>query len=434
MKTGARGRFMAALAAFCLFGLFSSSTGSGAVFGNEPSPPDAGPGLHGPIGIRAALKAAIRGGPASGEGTDPGKLPEPTGPRGIDLQAVLDAKVKQNNGYGGGVFRMSSPAAGVLFEGVSGDAVHGTQIPMKPRDTFEIASTSKTFTAVTALLLMEKGLLKLDDPIGDYLPPAVTGGLLVINGHDYGPEITIRQLLDHTGGLPDYWYDPPYVIGTYNAFLVAYYLYPDHFWKPEELLAFARRLTPIARPGKVFRYSDTGYVLLGLLIEKVTGWKLHQVYRQLLFRPLGMTDTYLGYREPPASPYLESHRYEGRRDMHGITQQSADWGGGGLVSSTRDLEKFSNALFHGDVFSDPHTLETMKDWISTGSDDVYYGLGIFRITLDYGLGELWGHDGYGNSWMYYWPQQDITMTGTLNQARNDWWGLVAAAIVSVVTG
>ncbi len=351
---------------------------------------------------------------------------------GIDLQAVLDDLVQKNNGFGGGVFRLSTSGEGVIFEGSSGYAERKNQVPMEIEHTFEIASTSKTFTAVTVLMLFEYGMFELDDPIGDHLPPELTTGLLVIGGHDYGPEITIRQLLNHTGGLPDYWYDPPYVFGEFNAFLVAFYRDPGRFWEPEELLEYAADLTPIAVPGAKYHYSDTGYVLLGLLIEELTGHDLHTVYRHLLFEPLGLTDTYLPYREYPVSPYFESHRYEWRLDMHGKVRQSADWAGGGLVSSTRDLELFLKALFGGEIFSEPGTLDEMKTWVPTGTPDVEYGLGVFRIRLDYGLGELVGHDGYGNSWMYYWAKEDACFTGTLNQALNDWWPLVRMAIISIL--
>jgi len=173
---------------------------------------------------------------------------------------------------------------------------------------------------------------------------------------------------------------------------------------------------------------------LGLLIEEITGKELHRVYRQWLLEPLGMVDTYLSYRELPVSPYLESHRYEGRHDMYGKIHQSADWAGGGLVSSTYDLERFLEALFQGEIFSEPDTLAKMMNWVPTGSPDVHYGLGLFRIVLDYGLGELWGHDGYGNAWMYYWPEEEITLVGTLNQALNNWWRLAMTAVFYVAIG
>lgn len=349
----------------------------------------------------------------------------------FDLQARLDAKIRHNKGYGGGMFRMESNLQGVLFEGASGFVTCQSLIPMETHYTFEIASTSKAFTATITLILMEDGLIRLDDPIAFYLPTDITSDLLVIEEYNYGPEITIRQLLNHTSGLPDYWYDPPYIVREINAFLAAFYRDKNHFWEPEELIAYAKALDPIGPPGLAFHYSDTGYVLLGLVIEAVTGKELHEIYRQRLFEPLRMEDTYLSYREWPTSPSLESHRYEWRRDMHGKTHQSADWAGGGLVSSSRDLNRFLDALFHGGIFSDVGTLEYMLEWIPTETAGVWYGLGLYRIVLGYGLGELWGHDGYGNAWMYYWPEEGISFVGTLNQALNDWWDLVAAAILNV---
>jgi D-alanyl-D-alanine carboxypeptidase len=357
------------------------------------------------------------------------------GARATDrLQARLDEKVRRNRGFGGGVLRMSSGADGVLFEGTSGRLFRGSRVRMRPRYTFEIASTTKTVTAVAVLLLVEDGVIGLDDPIGSHLPSSVTTGLLVVDGHDYGPEITVRQLLGHTGGLPDYWNDPPYLYGTVNAFLDDFLRRPDHFFEPGELIGYAKELTPIAVPGTRYHYCDTGYVLLGMLVETVTGRRLHRVFRRRLFRPLGMADTYMSYREPAVSRHRESHRYEARHDLYGETRQSADWAGGGLVSSTRDLERFVRALFGGRVFRDPATLESMRGWGPTGVDGVEYGLGLFRVVLAGRRGELWGHDGYGNAWMYYWPKEDVTFVGTLNQTRNDWWGLVATGIRLVDRG
>lgn len=346
----------------------------------------------------------------------------------LNLQHKLDKLVARNHGYGGGVFRIESGTQGVLFEGASGNATRKPRLPMDTRYTFEIASITKVFTATVVLLLMEEDLLELDDPIGDYMSPEITDGLLMIDRRDYGARITIRQLLNHTGGLPDYWFDPPFVKKKLNAFLMDYYQDPDRFWKPGELIGYAKRLKPIARPGTKFHYSDTGYILLGLVIEAVTKQELHKVYRRYLLGPLEMTDTYLSYHEKPTSPCIEAHRYEKRQNMHSVPRLSADWAGGGLVSSTSDLARFLDALFHGEIFSHNATLKTMQEWIPTGVSGVWYGLGLYRVELDRNAGQLVGHDGYGNVWMYYWPEKDITFTGTLNQQHNDWWDLLRAAV------
>jgi D-alanyl-D-alanine carboxypeptidase len=292
---------------------------------------------------------------------------------------------------------------------------------------FEIASTSKAFTAAAVLLLTERGTLDLDAPISDYLPPDYTDGLLVIGGHDYGPELTLRQLLSHTAGLPDYWNDPPWVIPGVNAFLLAYILDPDRFWTPEEILAYVPGLDPIDVPGATWHYSDTGFLLAGLVVERVTGDPLHEVYDRLIFGPLGLDDTWLHWREPSPGTRTESHRYEGTWDMYPRRHNSADWAGGGLVSTTADLERFLRALWDGALFEDPATFGEMTAWTPTGVGGIDYGLGLFRVDLGAGLGWIWGHDGYGNSFMYHWPRHDVTFTGTLNQTGNDWWPLVFLA-------
>ncbi len=344
----------------------------------------------------------------------------------LDLQDELDQVVALNNGYGGGIFRIASGTCGLIWEGASGNVIHdGSPIPADAN--FEIASTSKAFTAATVLLLMEEGLLTLDQPIGELLPPEYTTGLIVIDDYDYTPELTVRQLLSHTSGLPDYWYDPPYIYPGINAFLLEYILYPNRFWEPVDILAYVPGLDPIFVPGTSWHYNDTGYLLAGLIVEQVTGMGLHEVYRDRIFDPLGLDDTWLHWREPPAPGLTRSHRYEEIWDMYTKRHNSADWAGGGLVSSTRDLETFIRALADNTLFSDPSTIEEMTAWIGTDTPGVQYGLGLFRTWLGGGHGEIWGHDGYGNSWMYYWPKEDITMVGTLNQTENDWWPLVAAA-------
>ena len=351
----------------------------------------------------------------------------------VNLQDDLDQIVALNNGFGGGVFRVTSRTWGLLWEGASGNTFqNGTPIPTDA--TFEIASTSKAFTAATVLLLMEDGLLTLDQPIGELLPPEYTTGLIVIDNHDYTPELTVRQILSHTSGLPDYWNDPPYILPGVNAFLFAYILSPQRFWTPDNILAYVPGLDPIFVPGTGWHYSDTGYLLAGLIIEELTGKQLHEVYRDRIFNPLGINDTWLHWRESPVSGLTESHRYEGTWDMYDKQHNSADWAGGGLVSSIRDLETFIRALADSSLFSDPATIDEMTNWIGTGTPWVQYGLGLFRTWLDNGQGEIWGHDGYGNSWMYYWPDHDVTMVGTLNQTSNDWWPLVNAAALQIDSG
>lgn len=347
----------------------------------------------------------------------------------LDLQSELDSSVSANRGFGGGVYRIDGPC-GVRFEGISGNAVRDSGTAMETHDTFEVASVTKTFTATTILLLVEAGQLSPDQTLGALLPADLIKNMLVLTAHDYTPEITVRQLLNHTSGLPDFWSDPPYETPGTNAFLADFNADENHFWEPEEVLSYIPDLYAIAKPGAEYHYSDTNYVLLGLIIESLTGQPLDQVFRQEIFAPLGMHDTYLSYHEAPTSTVVESHRYEGSYDLYARTRQSADWASGGLVSSTRDLSIFMHALAEGEIFADPATLEDMRTTVPTGQPDVYYGLGIFVVVLDDG-GELWGHDGYGTAFMYYSEGDRHVHVGTLNQTNNDWWSMVYAGVTAV---
>jgi len=344
----------------------------------------------------------------------------------LDLQDLLDDAVADSAGFGGGVLRVSRGDE-LLWEGASGDAVRDPTTPMEVTDTFEIASVSKTFTAALTLLLADEGLFGLDDPLGDHLPSSLLDDLLVVDGLDRSGTITIRQCLNHTSGLPDYWNDPPFEAwGWCNAFCVAYIDDVNRFWEPEEILAFVPGLDPIGQPGHGYHYSDTGYVLLGLLAEEVTGEELHALYRSRILEPLGSTETWLEYREDGLP---DSHRWEADWNMTGQVHNSADWAGGGLASSAADLARFIDAL-DGELLDG----ERMQQWVSTGTPGVDYGLGLFRVDLPDGLGEVWGHDGYGNSWMYRWPERQITFTGTLNQTDNDWWPMVVEAAQTIKEG
>ncbi len=343
-------------------------------------------------------------------------------------QWLLDIFVERNTGYGGGVYRVSEGPDNVLWEVASGNAVRKTGEPMTIDATFEIASTSKTFTAAAVLLLVEQGLLDLDVPISTYLPDSYVTGLLVINDHDYGPELTLRQMLAHTSGLPDYWNDPPYIFPGFNQFLVDYYRQPNRFWEPEEIIPYIKDLDPLFIPDTDWSYSDSGYLLAGLIIEEVTGDTLADAYQNLIFTPLEMEETWIRWTEPaPPTVGLESHRYEEQSDMYIKQHNSADWAGGGLASTTRDLETFIRAIAHDELFADPATHDIMMTWNDTETDGVKYGLGLFKVALGLDMGHVWGHDGYGSAYMYHWDKYDITFTGTLNQTEANWWPLVFLA-------
>lgn len=344
------------------------------------------------------------------------------------LQSVMEERAAKNDGYGGVLLALYAGDGEMLWEAAAGPAeLHGPDLT--PSDAFEIASITKTITAITALLLVEQGHFSLDTPLGDLLPDETSTGLLVIQGYDWGPEITIRQLLQHTSGLPDYWADPPFQRPGVNAFLADFLDDRSHHWTADELVEAAANLDPISVPGTTWHYADTNYVLLGMVIEEVTASPLHLVFDELLFSPLEMNDTWMVYDEAPPSSRTLCHRYEGREDLTLVPRQSADWAGGGLATTTADLARLFVPLASGALFARLDTQEAFLTSVATDEGrDIRYGLGNFQVQLDGGYGHLWGHTGWGNSFVWWWPEQEVLMVGTVNQTNTNSERLEVAAI------
>ena len=346
---------------------------------------------------RISLLALCLAGPSAFAQSEPiEKLPD-----------LLKRIIAKNHGYGGGVFRVSD-GRGLIWEGAAGLMAGPGTAPMEPDTPFEIASITKMVTAATILKLTEQGRINLDSRLSDILPADQAQGF---------ESATIQQLLTHTGGLPDYWSDS----SRRNGFLRAFVSEPGRTWSAEDILAYARGMRA-RKPGR-FLYSDTNYVLLGLVIEHVTNRPLHRAFREMIFDPLGMNDTWLTYHEKPRGP-APTHRFEGKEDLHAVPRQSADWAGGGLMSTTRDLERLLRGMVSGRLFTKAGTLDLMRRAVPTGDEGITYGKGVYRVELDHSQGELWGHDGHGNSFAYFWPERGLFFTGTLNQTENDWWPLV----------
>jgi D-alanyl-D-alanine carboxypeptidase len=332
---------------------------------------------------------------------------------GAGMQDALDQAVERAGGFGGATLTVYD-AQGPLFSGAAGTLVKDGE-PMRPDASYEIASVTKTFTAALVLELVHEGRFGLDDPIGALLGPALPSDLLVFGGQDLGPRITVRQLLQHTSGLGDYWSDPPFVSPGTNRFLRDFLRAPDRHWTLEELASYAPGLDPISRPGEGWHYADTNYVLLGLLVERQLGTSYTEALTAKVLAPLGLDHTWMFWEQaPPAVPAI-SHRYEARRDLNLFEHQSADLAGGGLDSTSDDLNTFVRALAAGRLVGDPLLAELINP-VPTGDAGVGYGLGVFRVDLQ-DRGTLWGHDGYGGAFVYVWPEQDIVMAGTVNQTE-----------------
>jgi D-alanyl-D-alanine carboxypeptidase len=320
------------------------------------------------------------------------------------FQDVLDAEVASSPSVPGEVLLVRAP--GVDFAGASGYFDRVRRVPIEPDDGFRIASITKTFTAAAVLRLVEDGRIGLDDAIADHVSPGAAAQL-VSDGYNT-TSITVRHLLTHTSGIYDYATD-----GEYQAAVVTD---PQKRWTRNDQVRFAvDHGDPLSQPGEEAHYSDTGYVLLGEIIERAIGQPLATAYRTLLgFERLGLDHTYLETLEPtPRGVDPPAHQYAGEIDFAAADPSFDLYGGGGLVSTTADLATFYEALFGDEVFDEPSTLATMLQ-APDASGAHGTGMGIFRTTI---VGEeCWGHSGFWGSDVEFCPDAALTIVRSINQA------------------
>ena len=280
------------------------------------------------------------------------------------------------------------------------------------------ASIGKTFTASGIGILADQGKLQFDDPIAKYLSDEIMSGLHVLIGTDYGDSIRISHLLQHTSGLPDY-FDEQTTDGSPGIFDLIM-TKPDQFWQPATLIAFSKaHFRPSFPPGQGYFYTDTEYVLLGMIIENISALELHEFFAKNIFVPLAMHHTYLNLRSEALQPTGKiAEIYADDFEISQLRSLSADWAGGAIVSTGKDLIIFMEALMDGEIVSN-ETLQAMQQWIPE-TQGMTYGYGLRKINfaeLSPGLPdwEVIGHSGLNGTSMYYCPDLDIYLAGTLNQ-------------------
>lgn len=247
----------------------------------------------------------------------------------------------------------------LVYRGSFGLADLDDGTPITPEMSFHLGSVGKQFTALAMMLLAEQGELDFDDPIGVYLPEL-----------PWGKRITIRQLLNHTSGVPDYDTSK----SLYDALL-------DRSDTPnnDDLLAVLserRRLT--VTPGQLFAYSNTGYDLLGILIERISGQSYADFMQETIFAPLGMTRSFSAPNRPRDAGQWVVHSYTvdddelvayDEDDLDGLT------GSGSIYASVDDLLRYDRALFGGQLVSEETFAEALKPARLNNGRQSYYGFG-----------------------------------------------------------
>jgi D-alanyl-D-alanine carboxypeptidase len=244
---------------------------------------------------------------------------------------------------------------------------------------YRAGSMTKPFVATVVLQLVAEGKLSLSDTVERWLP-----GVL-----PYGDQVTIRQLLNHTSGVPENSLEP----------LVVLYTFPDgrsRAWTPRELVALIADQPPDFPPGTAFSYSNTGYVLAGMIVEAATGRMLGQELTRRIIRPLGLRDTFFPVNRPdipgpnPRGYSLPLVDQAGPLLDFTVYNPSLAWGAGNLISDLVDLERFFRALLGGRLLP-AKLLAEMTTPVDTGVPGFGYGLGL--AVLQTPSGRLIGHDG-----------------------------------------
>jgi D-alanyl-D-alanine carboxypeptidase len=267
---------------------------------------------------------------------------------------------------------------------------------MQVNNSMRIGSITKTMTATVILQLVDRGKLRLDDPVSKYQPEVPNG-----------KNITIRELLNMTSGLFDYLEDE----GFQQALAVV-----TKVWQPSELLAIAFKHPPYFAPGKGWHYDNTNYILLGLIIEQLTHLPAAQALQRYLFGPLGMHQTSLpplsssAIPDPHAQGYLYRANGTGTSSTLNVTDWNPSWGwtAGSAISTLHDLKIWAKALATGQLLS-AATQQQRLSWENLGTwlgKPFRYGLGVADF------GGFLGHNGriYGfTSWMGYQPQTGATI-------------------------
>ncbi len=327
------------------------------------------------------------------------------------LQIVLeDAVNSPETVFPGALLYVSSPDLGT-WSGVAGLGNIETETAMRADDKFRAGSIIKPMIAVVILQLVEEGQFSLDDPMTAVLPESVTTKFA------YSDQITVRMLLNHTSGMAD-------CIGPAMNEIIADLA---KVWEADEWLDVAAAQEPYFAPGEGWMYSNTDYILLGLVIEQATGRSWRESLRERIIEKLNLENTLLPEPGNLSIHGNYAHGYmdlgAGLVDVTGVDPSMADAAGGSaLVTTTTDLARFLEAVLAGEFFQNTGTLAEMLTFVNIPEGSfplsglVGYGLGMMKFLFPDSI-EMIGHSGDTagfSSFTFHLPTQGITISGVVN--------------------
>ncbi|OXM59612.1 serine hydrolase domain-containing protein [Amycolatopsis vastitatis] len=323
--------------------------------------------------------------------------------RGKRLQELLDAE--RDAGLIGAFAQVRD---GDLTRSlVTGVADVTTGEPPRADFRHRVGGVIKSFVAVVVLRLAGEGRLDLDAPVGRYLPEVVPG--------DRGRRITVRMLLNHTSGIGDY-------LERFYATTEKMAEAGTRTFTPLELVRMGLAMPPTGPAGDNWSYANTNYIILGLLIERITGRPYGDELRERVLGPLGLTGTSLPGTDPGIrGPHQRAYLPMADGSVRDCTSyhMSAFWAAGELISTAADVNTFYRALLRGEVL-EPGLLREMKDTVPfspKAPDAGGYGLGI--LWFGSRRGRMWGHNGLAAGHTTYCSNsEDATTQVTLAETYN----------------
>ncbi len=294
--------------------------------------------------------------------------------------------------------------------------------PMQPDDHLEIGSNTKSFIIAILLQMQEEGLLSFDDQLSDWLPE-------LAEQIPNGDQITLRQLANHTSGIWDYG-DPIIGEAVNNPDML------EQGFTPEELVQYAiDNGTPDFDPGQGVKYSNTGYILLGLVAEAASGQSLGELQQERIFDPLGL-ESAVFIEGVPQDDQITTQGYWWLEDgtLLNTTNWNASqgWAAGSNAMTAADLATYGKALGAGELFQDPDSLDQMLAFNEAALNSIGapYGLGL----IDFGSG-YWGHEGQTAGFQSLWftnPDEGITVVGLTNSAAYSGFSLLN--VINILNG
>lgn len=296
-----------------------------------------------------------------------------------------------------------------MWLGTSGKADLHNAVAMQPCTMTRVGSTVKMFTATVVLQLVGEGKLRLDDPLSAHLQGEV------IDKIAQADVATIRQLLQHSSGIYNYIQNLRFQTASLNELLRP--------WQADDLLAYAFGQQPYFAPDADVAYSNTNYILLGLLIEEIEGKPLHQVFDERIILPLGLAYTQFAGKNPVpdgiARGYIDI--YSNLQVIESTYYSGWDYytADGGLISTPHDMNVFFRALMQGQLLGEAELSEMLTWRVPSQQDpafyEIAYGMGIFKMTT--AQGTCYFHSGdaigyYAN--MLYFPADSTTLVYAVN--------------------